>query len=308
MKGRLMEAGSFEGKKIIKKIEKEQEQYIKKKRRGSYFRIAVLAAVVGIFFFVQIKGNEHFEITYYTVESEKIENPVRIAVLSDLHDREFGEGNYELVGAIRREEVDLICMVGDMVNRDDTMEELDVVKNLCVQLAQIAPVYYCRGNHESSLQYNSESAINVDEALEGTGAVILRGETKEDRINGQAFLIAASSSSNVEKEKGKLEEGFFGSDGFKLFLCHYPQRFYEDFRDSDFDLAFAGHFHGGQVRLPFLGGLYVPAEGFFPAYSGGQYQLTHGTLIVSRGLGEEEETIPFPRINNRPELIIVELK
>jgi len=310
-----MKENGLEGK-IVEKLREEQSRQIRRKRRrslcGWLIGLSVLAVAAGIFLLVQIKGNEHFETTYYTVESEKIENPVRIAVLSDLHDREFGEGNFELIEAIRNEKVDLICMVGDMINRSDSLEDMDVIRDLCTRLTEIAPVYYCPGNHESSLHYGNENPINIGKILTETGTVVTAGtETGTVEVNGETLLIASvESNEDLELWGGKkeLEDHFWGSEEFKLLLCHFPGMFYDTFRDADFDLALAGHYHGGQIRLPVLGGLYVPGQGFFPAYSGGMYRLTYGTLIVSRGLGEEEETIPVPRINNRPELVIVELR
>lgn len=304
-------------KDMVEELREQQILYVKRKRRGSLIRrlsvIAVLMAAAVIFLFVQIKSNEHFTVTYYTVESEKIETPVRIALLSDLHSSEFGEGNSELIEAIRNEDVDVICMAGDMVNKSDAMEDMAVIRNLCSELLQIAPVYYCRGNHESSLRKRSENAIDINDILSDTDVVMSGKHPETLEIKGQALLIAACVSNTEEGyerwgEKEALEAEFFSSKDFKVLLCHYPSMFYDAFQNAEFDLAFAGHYHGGQIRLPFLGGLYAPGRGLFPEYSGGQYQLSNGTLIVSRGLGEDEENVPVPRINNRPELIIVELQ
>ena len=70
-------------------------------------------------------------------------------------------------------------------------------------------------------------------------------------------------------------------------------------------MIFSGHAHGGQWRVPFLGGIFSPSQGFFPKYTSGKYIQNDSTLIVSRGLGNSS----FPiRINNRIELVLVTLK
>ena len=71
------------------------------------------------------------------------------------------------------------------------------------------------------------------------------------------------------------------------------------------DLVSSGHAHGGQFRLPFVGGLVAPNQGFFPKYDAGQFIKENTTMIVSRGVGNS--IIPF-RINNPPEIVVVELK
>ena len=94
------------------------------------------------------------------------------------------------------------------------------------------------------------------------------------------------------------------SDGFTVLLSHRPELF-ELYVDTGVDLVFSGHAHGGQFRLPFVGGLVAPNQGFFPKYDAGQFTEENTTMIVSRGVGNS--IIPF-RINNPPELVVVELK
>ncbi len=68
---------------------------------------------------------------------------------------------------------------------------------------------------------------------------------------------------------------------------------------------FSGHAHGGQFRLPFIGGLVAPNQGLFPKYDAGRFNEDNTTMIVSRGVGNS--IIPL-RINNPPEIVVVELK
>jgi predicted MPP superfamily phosphohydrolase len=70
------------------------------------------------------------------------------------------------------------------------------------------------------------------------------------------------------------------------------------------DLVFSGHAHGGQFRLPWIGGILAPDQGFFPKYDSGLYTMENTTMMVSRGLGNS--LFPF-RVNNPPEIVVVQL-
>ena len=94
------------------------------------------------------------------------------------------------------------------------------------------------------------------------------------------------------------------SDGYTILLSHRPELF-DTYVDSGVDLVFSGHAHGGQFRLPFVGGLVAPNQGFFPQYDAGQFDEENTTMIVSRGVGNS--IVPL-RINNRPEIVVAQLK
>lgn len=91
---------------------------------------------------------------------------------------------------------------------------------------------------------------------------------------------------------------------FKILLSHRPELF-DIYKAYNMDMVFSGHAHGGQLRIPFLGGLIAPNQGFFPKYSSGLYEDENTTMFVSRGLGNS--IIPI-RLGNRPQLIKVILK
>ena len=97
-----------------------------------------------------------------------------------------------------------------------------------------------------------------------------------------------------------------GHDGEKyaILLSHRPEML-DVYAETGMDLALTGHAHGGQIIIPFVGGLYAPDQGFFPKFTSGVHTQGDTTLIISRGIGATR--FPF-RINNRPELVTVELK
>lgn len=277
------------------------------RRRGPTPRVLALltglALICGLGYLIW--SGKRLETTYYSISSDKINGSVKIAVFSDLHNHLYGTRNRDLIERTKKEKPDLILMLGDMVNDDDP--DIGVVTALCAELKKVAPVYYILGNHEANLMYlKGGSQIPLDAYLIKDGiSVLYQGETDveigENRIVLGAFSMPEKEyTEQTEKEVSEFEK----REEFKIVLSHYPSLFNRCLQDADFDLALAGHYHGGQIRIPGVGGLYHKDEGWLPKYSGGQYTLGKGTLVVSRGLGDH--TI-VPRLLNRPELVIVDI-
>ena len=95
--------------------------------------------------------------------------------------------------------------------------------------------------------------------------------------------------------------GLTEKDCFTILVAHTPA-YIKEYSEWGADLIICGHYHGGFVRIPFLGGVISPQLKLFPKYSGGKYNVNNTDVIVSRGLGSH--TLPF-RIFNTPELIVV---
>lgn len=186
----------------------------------------------------------------------------RIIVLSDLHNREFGPGNTELIKQIDILEPDLIVMAGDMVNADD--ENLDILLNLCEDLLGIAPVYFSPGNHESYLMY--EKGILLEETLSEKGIHVLVNRAEEVVIGRTPFLIGSLTTS----PEGYHEYGvdfikeFEQSREFKLLISHYPSLYYEALADTEIDLGICGHYHGGGGAASGNRGIISWGYGVFP--------------------------------------------
>ena len=248
--------------------------------------------------------SDEMETPFYHLYSSKVKGTqnTRVVVLADLHNREFGSGNKNLVDQIKALSPDLIAIAGDMVNADD--DNLDIILSLCEKLVEIAPVYYSPGNHESHLLY--EKNIPLEEKLNEKGVHVLVNRAESVEIHKTHFLVGGLTTA----PEGYLEYGeefikeYEKSDEFKLLISHYPGLYYEALADTKIDLGICGHYHGGVVRIPGIGGLYHGDTGFLPKYSGGMYDLSSGTIFVSRGLGGHSG---FPRVNNRPELAVIDI-
>lgn len=230
----------------------------------------------------------------------------RIAQISDLHNEVFGSGNGELLTLLAGTRPDIIVITGDLIDsrRTDVSAALEFVRGA----VEIAPVYYVAGNHESRLP---EEFWMLERCMENLGVSVLRGErTLLTREGAAVALIGVDdptfqdkNSANwpgiVAEELGRLrEEGLYS-----ILLIHRPELL-ETYARAGMNLVFSGHAHGGQVRIPFVGGVIAPNQGFFPQYDGGLYTMGDTQLVVSRGLGNS--LCPL-RVNNRPEIVLAEL-
>lgn len=242
-----------------------------------------------------------------------ISEEVRIVHLTDLHSWKFGQENEKLVKLVEQQTPDLILMTGDMLDQSD--ESADVVCALIEKLTSISPVYYGYGNHEMS--WMSRTGADLTPILSDAGATVLDVEYTDISVNGQALRLGGYHGYyrqpgmydvTAERHATELEfaESFESTDRFKILLCHIPTAWldwgYMD--DYPVDLVLTGHYHGGQIRLPLIGGLYAPYVGWFPEYTEGLYRGERATCVLSTGLGASPG---IPRINNLPQMIVVDL-
>ena len=242
-----------------------------------------------------------------------LEKSVRIVQLSDLHSWTFGEGNIDLIAQVEALEPDLIVMTGDMLDQSD--ENADVACDLIRALVKTAPVYYGYGNHEYTwMKKHQESLTPV---LSEAGAVVLDTEYLDITVNGQELRLGGyhgywkqPNMFEVTQEQWQREFDFTlafeDTERFKILLCHIPTPWLDWGYIDDFpvDLVLTGHYHGGQIRLPLVGGLYAPYVGLFPEYTEGIYTGEKATCVLSARLGASPG---IPRVNNLPQIVVVEL-
>lgn len=267
----------------------------------------IIFIYLGIFFYYQ---NNFIKVTSLQIKSKEIPQEFigyKILHLSDLHNKSFGKNQKNLVEEIRKIKPDLIVFTGDIIDRRRYDEKPSLL--LMNEIIKIAPVYYVTGNHEIwSGKFDS-----LEKKLKDTGVNILRNEQKAIRKGeSEIHLIgiddpAVSSSYNMEDEiiDKEIQEtiGKKYNEEYKILLSHRPEKFHI-YSKNNLDLILCGHAHGGQIRLPFIGGIIAPNQGFFPKYTSGVYEEEKSTMIVSRGLGNS--LVPF-RIFNRPEIVVITL-
>lgn len=230
----------------------------------------------------------------------------KIAHLSDIHDKNWGQA---LILPIQEENPDIIVITGDLI--DSRNPDIYNAAQLTEELNEIAPVYFVTGNHEAWSGYYDL----LEESMLNQNVHILDNDTVKLQRNGEEILLvglqdpAFASESNLLNEQSSIvvngiEELTGNFDGYKVLLSHRPELF-ESYVRNEMNLVLSGHAHGGQIHLPFIGGLVAPDQGFFPKYTSGVYEEEDTQMVVSRGLGNS--ILPI-RINNRPELIIIQLK
>lgn len=273
--------------------------------------VLFLAMLYGIHQSIQ-RCKTELTITQYQIETEFSES-LRIVQLTDLHSCSFGEDNADLIELVAQQEPDLILMTGDMLDRRD--ENADVVCTLIEKLCSVAPVYYGYGNHETAwMERTGESLTPV---LTEAGATVLDVEYVDITIQGQELRLGGyhgyyrqpgmySVTQEQREEELSFAEAFENTDRYKLLLCHIPTTWldWEYIDKYPIDLVLTGHYHGGQIRLPLVGGLYAPYVGWFPPYTEGIYYGEQATCILSTGLGSGPN---ISRLNNPPRVVVVDL-
>lgn len=246
-------------------------------------------------------ANTAIEVNEWVIESPELPagfDGFRIAQVSDLHNTEFGDENERLLKLLKEAEPDIIVITGDMIDSRNT--DVEIALEFARQAVRIAPCYYVNGNHESRVPQWQTLRAGLTEA----GVTVLTDEkTLLERGGDHVTLIGMQDPDFGGDFSGKLRE-LAVEETYTILLSHRPERM-ELYAECGADLVFSGHAHGGQVRLPFLGGLIAPHQGWFPEYDSGLYQMDGTAMLVSRGLGNS--IIPL-RFNNRPEIIVAILK
>ena len=272
--------------------------------------LVLLALILAVLIVWTLWGNTALEVNEYEIVNDRIPqgfDGFRIAQISDLHNAEFGERNEKLIQLLSQTDPDIIVITGDLIDSRHT--DIEIALDFARQAVKLAPVYYVSGNHEARVREYEDLKMGLAEAgvvmLENQKARITReGENitlmgiddpsfLEDYLFGDSESVARQVIENLQNE----------SDGYTVLLSHRPEQF-NLYVDTGMDLVFSGHAHGGQFRLPFVGGLVAPNQGFIPKYDAGQFTQENTTMIVSRGVGNS--IIPI-RVNNRPEIVVATL-
>ncbi len=288
---------------------------LKKHKVMTYILIAVAAVVLTAAVSAVVCGIS-IKVTNYTKDIDGIDTPCRIVVISDLHSKEYGKDNERLVALIAEQSPDAIFCVGDMLSRSADADDIAAFGELVEKLTDIAPTYYSIGNHENEFFDASLSAVKA--AVENAGGVFLNNEYIDVDIGGNEIRLVGILGGNrpwisyyndgeslIGTEYEFLED-LRDSELPTLWLAHMPNMmiYFEPQNEFRMDLVLSGHVHGGLWRLPFIGGVISPTEGFFPDYDYGCYSFGGTDMILSGGLSGYDFV---PRIFNRPEICVIDL-
>ena len=272
--------------------------------------LAVVAAVLLALIIWTAWGNTALELNTYTISSDRLPGAFdgyRIAHVSDLHNAEMGKDNEKLLDMLRETEPDIIAITGDIIDSRNT--DIDVALQFTKAAMEIAPCYYVTGNHEARVSEYDE----LKEGLIEQGVALLDDERIELELSGETIVLLGVNDPSFQTDylfgdsetvmQSKLQEIINEEDTYTILLSHRPELF-KVYTESKVNLVLSGHAHGGQFRIPFMGGLVAPNQGLFPKYDAGLYTEENTNMIVSRGIGNS--ILPF-RFNNRPEVILIDL-
>lgn len=281
----------------------------KSKRMKVIFILFLITILLSIFLIYQ---NNAVSITEYNYINEKLPkgfDGYKIVQISDLHNKDY---HGRLSKKIKRVSPDIIVITGDLIDRRNT--RIDIAIEFIEEIVEIAPIYYVSGNHEQlsgeydelkeelekvNVQVVDNSYLELNRGLDKIG---LMGIADPAINQSEGDYLFKDSSEYVKNSITDLYKNI--DTDFNILLSHRPEQF-NVYKEMNVDLVFSGHAHGGQIRLPFIGGLVAPNQGLFPKYTEGIHNEGQTSMVVSRGLGNS--IFPF-RVFNRPELVMVTLE
>lgn len=277
------------------------------------FLLVILIILVEFIYEVYISYNK-LRVKEYSIETNQISNSVNLVIISDLHDNQIGKNNKKLVDKINSLNPGLILVVGDVVNSDSKNSQ--VVTKLMKQLCKNYKVFYSLGN--SDIDYISAGTSDLVKDLENIGVIVLDNEYEDVSINDSVIRIGGMYDYAFGLKNNKISDikqkstydflcDFENTSNYKIMMAHRPDSFIFNnaTKDWDIDLVVSGHTHGGQVVLPFVGGLYAAEQGWIPKYDKGLFDFDNTKILITSGLGSGKEILP--RFNNIPQVVNLKL-
>lgn len=277
------------------------------------FYIAAGIVLLGFFFHWQNNGLVVTRIDYRCAGVPRSFDGFTILHISDLHNKAFGFSQSALAAAMAQARPDMIAVTGDIIDKRRVGKGAALA--LASQAVKLAPVFFVPGNHEKTASVFAELSAR----LAGSGVRVMADGVAGVEKNGESITVAGVRdfeffrAQKDKNDKTQADRKFKralkslkeqATTGFCLLLSHRPEKL-EMYAQCGFDLVLTGHAHGGQWRLPGIGGLYAPHQGVFPRYTSGLHWKGATGMVVSRGLGNSG----FPlRLFNRPELVAVTLR
>ena len=235
-------------------------------------------------------------------------NGFKICQITDFHNTHYKSLRKRIINKLKEENPDIIVITGDLID-NGKKRCVNMSANFIKEIKDIAPIYFVAGNHE---QESGKSYNDLRKKLEENNVTILDNKVKELNINGSIINLVGLKDPTFDKSKldndvkadNQLSKIDYNKKNYSILLSHRPELI-DVYAKHKFNLVLVGHAHGGQMRIPFVGGVIAPQQGFFPKYDYGEYKEKNTTMIVSRGIGNSG--FPF-RVNNRPDLVFVTLQ
>ncbi len=259
--------------------------------------------------------SRNIKVTEYAVSMDGIEHPARLVVAADLHGKVYGDDNAPLFDSASAQKPDAIVLLGDLFPAHFAEADRDYVVDLTRRMQEIAPVYFAKGNHENS--YTAKYGDDWIETIRETGAIVLDEAWQDVEIAGNAIRLGGTMGhgylfgrSNAQFHASPEYEVLFRLEHARqpaILLSHMPDTvaLSDGPRRWHIPLVLCGHTHGGVIRIPGVGGLYAPMQGWRPPYDYGEMMLNgEMRMIITSGLSGHDHV---PRVFNLPEIVVIDL-
>ncbi|MDN5563557.1 MULTISPECIES: metallophosphoesterase [Luteococcus] len=242
--------------------------------------------LTGVVLLAVVVGMSWYEVTHTKLErleltSTKVTGrPLKVLQITDLHTLRFTPQRDDVIRMAQEQEPDLIAVTGDFVNTTTTdMSRVDAW--FAKLVATGIPVYAVPGNHD----HWGDHYPAVLDMLEGNKVTVLLN--RHERLDGAWGKLDVIGTDDYYTEHGDLTEAMAATreDAYRLVLTHSPE-IHPDLAKSPADLAICGHTHGGQVRIPGIGGIIAPGQGWFPHYDKGLFDVGTSKLWIDSGVGQ----------------------
>lgn len=278
-------------------------------KRKTKIIIPIIIAILVLCGFYLHYENTKLQVSNHHITYDKIPDDFdnyKIVQISDFHNTKSKILSNNLIKEIDGQKPNIIVLTGDFIDSGRT--DIDTAISFIKRINNIAPIYFVSGNHEASMS----NYLELREQLEENQVIILDNKTevlkiKEAEINligiNDPRMAHEKVVSDSEIVKTELDNAQYDDSKYSILLSHRPELI-DTYMERELDLVLAGHAHGGQIRIPFIGGIVAPNQGLFPEYTSGIFVKKHTLMIVSRGIGNS--ILPF-RINNKPELVVITL-
>lgn len=285
-------------------------------------RVALTAVVLIITIFVilmilliiesRIELNK-IRLTEYVYEGTKVDPSMSgksFIFLSDFHEAQNGRLNDRIIGLVKETDPAFILIGGDMINGTHENEDITPSVSLIGRLSEIAPVYMASGNHEMKVRdgyygYKSlwerfydaikDKVIYIDnKTVVPEGFPVKISGLDLDYEYYKRFSDKKLTGGGVKEYLGECDR-----DMLNILLAHNPE-YFKAYSEWGTDIVLSGHYHGGILRFPGLGGFISPKLRLFPDYSYGMYKNAKSVLYVTCGIGQHTLKL---RLNNIPEIV-----
>lgn len=255
--------------------------------------IIFLLGIILIYNYIQIAI---FHINNVKLYSNKVSKSLRITQISDFHSNQHIDLN-ELFNKISEFNPNIIVLTGDLI--DKNTKDLDIAIKLLEKTKKISDdVYFVSGNHET----NNKLSYELYNAMEELDVKHLDHKAEKIKINGNSINIFGVPFYVIREDFNLLYENISEKE-YNLLLSHSPNKPI-NYLNKNIDLILSGHTHGGQVRIPIIGGVLAPGQGLFPKYDKGLYKIGNTSLYIDSGLGNS--LLPI-RMFNRVQISNIEV-